>query len=1666
MKATQRRLHSYRQGRPAPLVATPALARGAAITADGETAAIAIDRPDFSAQITLPRRPRGWLVTASADLEADGYATVRVTPATPAALAAAHAWLRELPETRGLPVALGGEAEALEAAADLGPAVNALILERDVAGPPVLVPTLVLGEGHEPAEFLDAELAAGEPPALNHAQRRRLARGLARAMRGEARGLRAAIAAAASALALTLSMGLFAAPASAVVTADYNVSDVAQLRFTSNGAGDSLVVGCQADGGAGFGDDVFYTVNGGAPQTIAHNTSVDSQLECTAVFSITVDGAAGADSLDLSGVDDGAAHFEQLDAGEVTVAGGNDNDTIDGSDMGASLQGGALDDVIDGGPGGDTLVGNTGNDDMAGLGGSDTIDYSASATAITGSLGGTMTGEGTDTIAGELLIGTTLGDNLTATAASTLLAGSGSDTLIGSASADSLSGEAGADSVNAGGGADTVHGGSENDTLLGAATGDSLLGDAGTDSLDGGAGGDFQFGGSENDTLVAGDTGNDSLNGDAGNDMALYTAAAGAVTLNLQTDSGAGAGTDTLTSIEGATGSANADSMTGDTVGAQSNTLFGGGGADTLTGQQGADSIAGEGAADTILGGGNTDTLDGGAGNDTLDPSSSSAGELLAGGTENDQILAPDRASTLNGNAGLDTIAGSGEADTIDAGGDNDSVLGDDGNDTVGGGAGNDTVIGDQGNDSVLGGTETDSLDGRAGADTLAGEDQNDTLRGSTEGDSLLGGVGAGDRLIQEAGALNPALSDSRATGEGTDTLDGQIETASIIGEGVLDASAFTLGSVTLEAGSSPATLRGGTGSDSLLGGGGTDRIEQSANANQTLTDTLLTGEGNDTLSGNFRVSLAGGAGPNSLSAANYTGLDVTLDGQGDNDTLAAGVSNAANDSIVGGTGTDRMTSSRDVSMTLTDTQMTGQFGDLDTLSSVEQASLAGGGSSNDLDASAFSGIATLDGAGGNDTVAGAAGADSLVGGSGTVDRLEQTANANQTLSDSAATGDGNDSLSGFELASLTGGAAANVINASGFTAIGGVTMAGLAGNDTLRGSVADDLYDGGADTDRMIAEPATTNQFLNDTLLNGLDQEALLSVEQASLTGDASANVINASAFSGSVTLAGDAGDDFLVGAAGSDSIDGGTHAIRDSTSLSADSNMTLTDTQLTGLGTDTIANLEFASLFGGASANDIDASAFSGAVEAWGSSGNDTFAGAAGNDDLFGEGGTDRVEQSVDASQTIDNNDLTGDGNDFIDQIEEASLSGGPGANDLNATAFTLGSTTLDGLAGADTLDGSPSGDRLLPGTGADSVAGAGGTDRVVEARDANLDLTPNSLTAGAENDTLDGLIEQASLQGGAGANQLTAAAFGAPVTLDGLGGADTLVGSSAADSLTGGTENDALQGRGGVDAIDGGGGTNTADYSDDPGGAAIQANLNTGNVTGAQTETLTAIQNLSGTSFGDTLTGSAAANTLIGNGGPDQLTGNAGSDALFGNAGADTHNSQDGGTADTNDCGADTDTANADIQDSTTNCETVANPPAGQPGGPPLPPPPADTKAPALTLGGKAKQKDSKQIKVEVSADEAATVEATGTIKIAKPAGGKGKRAKSKKYDLKAASASVQPGATQTLKLKLSGKAKKALKKVIKKKTSKATVSAVATDAAGNPSADQKLKVKVKK
>jgi len=123
-----------------------------------------------------------------------------------------------------------------------------------------------------------------------------------------------------------------------------------------------------------------------------------------------------------------------------------------------------------------------------------------------------------------------------------------------------------------------------------------------------------------------------------------------------------------------------------------------------------------------------------------------------------------------------------------------------------------------------------------------------------------------------------------------------------------------------------------------------------------------------------------------------------------------------------------------------------------------------------------------------------------------------------------------------------------------------------------------------------------------------------------------------------------------------------------------------------------------------------------------------------------------------------------------------------------------------------------------------------------------------------------------------------------------------ADNLIGTDGVDELSGLSGDDSLTGSADNDKLDGGSGNDTAVYDTEVyvdifRGVTVDLNIKVAqNTKGAGTDTLTSIENLTGSSFADALTGNGLANVLAGGDGADVLNGNAGSDTLDGGAGAD--------------------------------------------------------------------------------------------------------------------------------------------------------------------------------
>lgn len=115
-----------------------------------------------------------------------------------------------------------------------------------------------------------------------------------------------------------------------------------------------------------------------------------------------------------------------------------------------------------------------------------------------------------------------------------------------------------------------------------------------------------------------------------------------------------------------------------------------------------------------------------------------------------------------------------------------------------------------------------------------------------------------------------------------------------------------------------------------------------------------------------------------------------------------------------------------------------------------------------------------------------------------------------------------------------------------------------------------------------------------------------------------------------------------------------------------------------------------------------------------------------------------------------------------------------------------------------------------------------------------------------------------------------------------IDGRGGNDTIYGGSGADRMSGGNGNDDIAGGAGVDSVT---------FAMAPRG--VEASLADGFASGFGADEITAVENVIGSAFADTLRGSGGRNSIFGGGGADDLFGLAGGDSLFGQGGDDSLN-----------------------------------------------------------------------------------------------------------------------------------------------------------------------------
>ncbi|WP_323766346.1 Hint domain-containing protein [Marinovum sp.] len=513
----------------------------------------------------------------------------------------------------------------------------------------------------------------------------------------------------------------------------------------NGGAGDDTLIGGAGadslDGGTGHDTADYSASGGGVTINLATGTGAGGDAEGDTLTGI--ENVTGSDFGDAV-LGDGQANV---------IDGGGGDDTLFGAEGADTLRGGTGNDFVNGGAGADALDGGAGID---------TADYSSSGTAVNVNLA-TGTGSGGDAQGDTLsnfenLIGSDRNDTLTGDGGNNRLdGGSGRDILDGGAGEDVLIGGAGGDSLDGGAGTDwasyegsgagvdvdlatgTGSGGdAQGDTitgvenLWGSGHADTLTGDAQDNILAGDAGADRLSGGAGHDTL-AGGAGADTLAGGTGTDTAWYARSDSGVAVDLAAGTGSGgtAEGDHISGVENVTGSAHADTLSGNRA---DNLLEGGAGNDSLSGGAGTDTLDGGAGNDTLNGGEGADSLVGGTGTDTADYSGSASAVKvdLAHGTGSGGDAEGDTLSSIENVSGSDfndSLAGSDQANVMTGGAGNDSIQGGAGADTLDGGSGADTLAGGTGNDLMTGGAGDDvfAVSAGSGADTISDFDLTDS---------------------------------------------------------------------------------------------------------------------------------------------------------------------------------------------------------------------------------------------------------------------------------------------------------------------------------------------------------------------------------------------------------------------------------------------------------------------------------------------------------------------------------------------------------------------------------------------------------------------------------------------------------------------------------------------------------------------------------------------------------------------------------------------------------------------------------------------------------------------------------------------------------------------------------------------------------------------------
>lgn len=999
----------------------------------------------------------------------------------------------------------------------------------------------------------------------------------------------------------------------------------------------------------------------------------------------------------------------------------------------------------------------------------------------------------------------------------------------------------------------TIIGGTNANTITGSVYDDQIHGDTGNDTIHGGLGNDWLHGGTGTDTvngdagddLIWGGAGNDTLNGGADIDTVIYQSASAAVTVNLATGTATGEGTDTLSNLENIIGSNFNDTLTGSTG---DNLIRGGLGNDTLRGGDGNDILLGEAGNDLKEGGNGDDeyryTL--GEGHDTIEDVDGS--DII---TVYNVNLADVDFDHVGNNLVINLDAAYTSTITVKnfyTSGDSVERLYLD-NDNTGYfdlasqswiPANTAPVINSNGGGSTA---SVQVTEGNTAVTTVVATDID---FGTTLTYSISGGADAAKFSINSSTGVLSFVSAPDYSNPTDDDSDNVYEVEVSASDGSLtdtqDMSVTVLDLSTINGTGSADTLTGTSAADIISGLGGNDNISAGDG-----DDLIEGGTGDDTING--------GNGVDTVSYANASGSVSVNIGSGSN--FASGAE--GNDTI---SNVENIIGS----------------GYADNISGTAGSNVLRGGGGNDQFFPGGGGGDQIYGEDGNDYVLGYAGNDLIDGGSGT-DALDYwtigSAVTVNLVTGNTSGGAGNDTLVSIETLygtsygdTFIGNASANTLN-------------GYAGNDYIEGGAGNDSLAGGDGVDTLVyanAASAVTINLTTSAATGGDGTDTITGFENITgsafndtITGNYMDNVIN-----------GGEGDDTFVASTGTDSYYGGFGTdTADYSAMSYTSTIDLSSDYATIAGkTDYLENIE--NVKGGTQADNITGDGAANILD--GGSGSDTITGLGGQDYLKGGTGNDTL--------------TGGDGDDTLEGgIGSDNIYGGDG---IDQAFYSVASTNL--VIYRDHADYI-----IVKDTGNTSDATGYGGDKVyndVESivfSDTTVDLTSltfdiNGLGWGTSTVTL----TSGTTYQGYNARDIVNGYSGSDIIYGNLGnddlygnaGTDTLYGGEGNDNLYGGDSNDTLDGGAGNDTIDGGSGTDIVTYASASSGVSV--NLTTGVVTGgAGSDTLSNVEQVTGSAYADVIVASAVANNINGGDGEDIIEGTNDSfaDTFNGGNGFDT-------------------------------------------------------------------------------------------------------------------------------------------------------------------------------